>query len=227
MSETSNKTRLEHDCIGRMEVPANVYWGIHTQRAIGNFPVSGITDSQHPELIRAYATVKRACAIVHGEAGRLDAEQAAAIVTVCDELLAGRWDDEFPLSVWNSGSGTPFNIDGRTNLMFALIWGTLGLIWIKEIYPAMSRMIEKIPKRPGAILTILLVAFMLFDGLISCAALTRANERAEGIPATSSFQMFLDKHLDDNYLALVYPNMQKVNEDGTKSEPLKDTVKNT
>ena len=60
MSETSNKTRLEHDCIGRMEVPANVYWGIHTQRAIGNFPVSSITDSQHPELIRAYATVKRA-----------------------------------------------------------------------------------------------------------------------------------------------------------------------
>lgn len=50
MSETSNKTRLEHDCIGQMEVPANVYWGIHTQRAIGNFPVSGITDSQHPEL---------------------------------------------------------------------------------------------------------------------------------------------------------------------------------
>ena len=44
MSETSNKTRLEHDCIGQMEVPANVYWGIHTQRAIGNFPVSGITD---------------------------------------------------------------------------------------------------------------------------------------------------------------------------------------
>ena len=124
-------------------------------------------------------------------------------------------------------SGTPCNIDGRTNLMFALIWGTLGLIWIKEIYPAMSRMIEKIPKRPGAILTILLVAFMLFDGFISCAALTRANERAEGIPATSSFQMFLDKHLDDDYLALVYPNMQKVNEDGTKSEPLKDTVKNT
>ena len=53
MSETTNKTRLEHDCIGQMEVPANVYWGIHTQRAIGNFPVSGITDSQHPELIRA------------------------------------------------------------------------------------------------------------------------------------------------------------------------------
>ena len=57
MSETSNNTRLEHDCIGKMEVPANAYWGIHTQRAISNFPVSGITDSQHPELVRAYATV--------------------------------------------------------------------------------------------------------------------------------------------------------------------------
>ena len=72
MSETSNKTRLEHDCIGQMEVPANVYWGIHTQRAIGNFPVSGITDSQHPELIRAYATVKRACAIANEELGLID-----------------------------------------------------------------------------------------------------------------------------------------------------------
>ena len=79
MSETSNKTRLEHDCIGQMEVPANVYWGIHTQRAIGNFPVSGITDSQHPELIRAYATVKRACAIANEELGLIDPAKAEAI----------------------------------------------------------------------------------------------------------------------------------------------------
>lgn len=152
---------------------------------------------------------------------------ASGIIGAAFEYLCS-WGQEmlFGTVSWDY-SGTPFNIDGRTNLMFALIWGTLGLIWIKEIYPAMSRMIEKIPKRPGAILTILLVAFMLFDGFISCAALTRANERAEGIPATSSFQMFLDKHLDDNYLALVYPNMQKVNEDGTKSEPLKDAVKNS
>ena len=78
MSETSNKTRLEHDCIGQMEVPANVYWGIHTQRAIGNFPVSGITDSQHPELIRAYATVKRACAIANEELGLIDPAKAEA-----------------------------------------------------------------------------------------------------------------------------------------------------
>ena len=66
----------------------------------------------------------------------------------------------------------------------------------------------------------------------SARSLARVSAAQEMSPsnsmnATSSFQMFLDKHLDDNYLALVYPNMQKVNEDGTKSEPLKDTVKNT
>ena len=119
-------------------------------------------------------------------------------------------------------SDTPFNIDGRTNLMFALIWGTLGLIWLKSLYPAISRWIEKIPKRIGGMLTVVLAAFMIFDAFISCAALIRADERSRGVPATSSFQQFLDRNLDDDYLALVYPNMQKVNEDGTKSAPLKD-----
>ncbi len=66
-------------------------------------------------------------------------------------------------------SDTPFNIDGRTNLMFGLIWGTLGLIWLKSLYPAISRWIEKIPKRIGGMLTIVLAAFMIFDAFISCA----------------------------------------------------------
>lgn len=96
MSETSNKTRLEHDCIGQMEVPANVYWGIHTQRAIGNFPVSGITDSQHPELIRAYATVKRACAIANEELGLIDPAKAEAIRAACLEIEAGKLADPVP-----------------------------------------------------------------------------------------------------------------------------------
>ena len=89
MSETSNNTRLEHDCIGKMEVPANAYWGIHTQRAISNFPVSGITDSQHPELVRAYATVKRACAIANEELGLIDVSKAEAIRAACLEIDAG------------------------------------------------------------------------------------------------------------------------------------------
>lgn len=111
MSETSNKTRLEHDCIGQMEVPANVYWGIHTQRAIGNFPVSGITDSQHPELIRAYATVKRACAIANEELGLIDPAKAEAIRAACLEIEAGKLADQFPVDVMQGGAGTSSNMN--------------------------------------------------------------------------------------------------------------------
>lgn len=96
MSETSNKTRLEHDCIGQMEVPANVYWGIHTQRAIGNFPVSGITDSQHPELIRAYATVKRACAIANEELGLIEPSQGRGHSRRLLEIGAGQTGRSVP-----------------------------------------------------------------------------------------------------------------------------------
>lgn len=147
---------------------------------------------------------------------------ASGIIGAAFEYLCS-WGQEmvFGTVSWDY-SDTPFNIDGRTNLMFALIWGTLGLIWLKSLYPAISRWIEKIPKRIGGMLTVVLAAFMIFDAFISCAALIRADERSRGIPATSSFQQFLDRNLDDDYLALVYPNMQKVNEDGTKSAPLKD-----
>ncbi|WP_027823780.1 class II fumarate hydratase [Laribacter hongkongensis] len=102
-------TRIEHDSLGPVEIDSGRLWGSQTQRALLHFDIG--TERLPADMIRAYARIKRACAIVHGEAGRLDAEQAAAIVTVCDELLAGRWDDEFPLSVWNSGSGTPFNMN--------------------------------------------------------------------------------------------------------------------
>lgn len=118
-------------------------------------------------------------------------------------------------------SGTLFNIDGRTNLLFGVIWGLLGIIWLRKLYPALSRLVEKIPKRVGSVLTIVLAVFMAFNIFISAAALTRADQRADNIPATTAFQRFLDRNLDDRYLAIVFPNMQHVNEDGTKSEPLK------
>ena len=69
-------TRKEHDCIGYMDVPKDVYWGIHTQRALGNFTVSRIADSTHPQLMRAYATVKRACAEANDELGLIDHDKA-------------------------------------------------------------------------------------------------------------------------------------------------------
>lgn len=69
----AHQTRIEHDCIGSAEIPAEAYWGIHTLRAIDNFPVSGITVSDHPELIRAYAQVKQACARANGELSNINA----------------------------------------------------------------------------------------------------------------------------------------------------------
>ena len=103
--------RIEHDCIGEMAVPANVYWGIHTQRAIGNFPVSGISDSAHPELIRAYATVKRACAGANEELGLLDADKARFIREACLEIEGGKFADQFPVDVMQGGAGTSSNMN--------------------------------------------------------------------------------------------------------------------
>ncbi|MBW3080250.1 aspartate ammonia-lyase [Bifidobacterium sp. 79T10] len=105
------RTRTEHDCIGEMEVPADVYWGIHTQRAIGNFPVSGITDSQHPELIRAYATVKRACASANEELGLIDPDKARFIREACVEIEGGKLADQFPVDVMQGGAGTSSNMN--------------------------------------------------------------------------------------------------------------------
>ena len=107
-------------------------------------------------------------------------------------------------------SDTPFNIDGRTNLMFALIWGFLGLLWVRYLYPGCSKLIEKIPKKIGNLVTISLVIFMAFDAFMTCAGLVRANERANDIPATNVFAQYLDEHLDDDYLKMIFPHMTNV-----------------
>ena len=106
-------TRLEHDCIGEMEVPADVYWGIHTQRAIGNFTVSGLADSTHPQMVRAYATVKRACAEANEELGLLEHGKARAIIAACQEIESGRLIDQFPVDVLQGGAGTSTNMNAN------------------------------------------------------------------------------------------------------------------
>ncbi|NEG79245.1 aspartate ammonia-lyase [Bifidobacterium avesanii] len=106
-------TRLEHDCIGELEVPADVYWGIHTQRAIGNFTVSGLPDSSHPQLVRAYATVKRACAEANEELGLVPHDKARAIIAACQEIEAGKLADQFPVDVLQGGAGTSTNMNAN------------------------------------------------------------------------------------------------------------------
>jgi len=97
-------TRTERDALGAIEVPAERLWGAQTQRARVHFAIS--TERPPPELIAALARVKRAAAAVHREAGHLEGAKAGAIMAAADEVLAGRHADEFPLGVWQSGSGT-------------------------------------------------------------------------------------------------------------------------
>ncbi len=102
-------TRIERDTFGEIEVPADRLWGAQTQRSLQNFRISG--ERMPAELIDALARVKRACALVNVELGQLDAKKGAAIARAADEVIAGRHDAEFPLVVWQTGSGTQTNMN--------------------------------------------------------------------------------------------------------------------
>lgn len=99
------------------------------------------------------------------------------------------------------------NIDGRTNLAYAIAWGFLGLFYIRCVFPVIERWIEKIPASTGKILTILFTLFMIFNIAISSFAIARQTERREGVMAKTAFAQFLDQKYPDNYLKTVYPNM--------------------
>jgi len=102
-------TRIEHDTFGPIEVPADHLWGAQTQRSLEHFRISG--ERMPRELILALALVKRACAAVNRELGVLDAKKAEAIMAAADEVLAGKHAEEFPLVVWQTGSGTQTNMN--------------------------------------------------------------------------------------------------------------------
>ncbi|GGC03714.1 class II fumarate hydratase [Pseudoduganella buxea] len=101
--------RIERDSFGPIDVPANQLWGAQTQRSLHHFHIS--TERMPPELIAALAQVKRAAARVNVDLGVLDAAKADAITRAADEVLAGRHADEFPLAVWQTGSGTQSNMN--------------------------------------------------------------------------------------------------------------------
>ncbi len=104
-------TRTEKDSFGPIEVPAERLWGAQTQRALEFFRISG--ERMPEELVAALVEVKRACAVVNRDLGLLAAAKADAIVRAADEVLAGRWPGEFPLVVWQTGSGTQTNMNAN------------------------------------------------------------------------------------------------------------------
>jgi fumarate hydratase class II len=109
MPKAPPATRTETDTFGPIEVPAERLWGAQTQRSVEHFRISG--ERMPIALVHALALVKKVVALVHVELGVIDAAKGAAIAQAADEVLAGKWDDEFPLLVWQTGSGTQTNMN--------------------------------------------------------------------------------------------------------------------
>ena len=102
--------RIEKDTMGNVEVPADKYWGAQTERSRNNFKI-GPAASMPIEIIYGFAYLKKSAAFANCELGVLSAEKRDAIATVCDEILAGELFDQFPLVIWQTGSGTQSNMN--------------------------------------------------------------------------------------------------------------------
>src|SRR6478735_4515545 len=105
----SEKTRSEKDPLGALDVPSDALYGVQTLRAVQNFPISGIKPL--PAFVDAVVRIKRAAALTHKKTGRLDAKLADAIVSAADEVLAGKYRDQFVVDVYQAGAGTSHNMN--------------------------------------------------------------------------------------------------------------------
>ncbi|MEO0989320.1 MAG: class II fumarate hydratase [Pseudomonadota bacterium] len=120
-------TRTETDSFGPLEVPSDKYWGAQTQRSIMNFPIGW--EKQPVAIVRALGVIKKACAEANVERGKLDAKLGAAISDAAQEVIDGKLDDNFPLVVWQTGSGTQSNMNANeviANRAIEMLGGTIG-----------------------------------------------------------------------------------------------------
>lgn len=105
------KFRKESDSMGEVNVPADKYWGAQTQRSLHHFAIG--RDVKPPEMIKAFGILKKACALVNLELGKLEKKKADLIVKACNEVIAGKLNEHFPLSIWQTGSGTQSNMNAN------------------------------------------------------------------------------------------------------------------
>ena len=120
------------------------------------------------------------------------------LCSVFTELVFGKvfWDY----------SEIPFNLGGRINLLYCFFWGIAAVVWFKLLYPRLSDWIEKIPMKPGKIITWALIIFMCCNIVMSCMALIRYDARGKGVSAENTLEEWLDKHYDDARMQRIYPN---------------------
>src|SRR5438552_11836880 len=130
----STPTRTESDSMGKIEVPADRYYGAQTARSLIHFAIG--KDVMPPELIRAFGILKKAAALVNQDLGKLPAEKCMLIAQAADEVIAGKLNDHFPLRVWQTGSGTQTNMninEVNSNRALEIADGEMGSK--KPIYP--------------------------------------------------------------------------------------------
>lgn len=108
---TTENFRIEKDSIGEIKVPANVYWAAQTQRSLENFRIGGARHTMPMEIIRAFGYLKKAAALTNNDLGILSKEKCELICRVCDEIITGKLDEQFPLVIWQTGSGTQSNMN--------------------------------------------------------------------------------------------------------------------
>ncbi|PZX13634.1 fumarase class II [Palleronia aestuarii] len=121
------ETRTETDSFGPLEVPADKYWGAQTQRSVMNFPIGW--ERQPVALVRGLGVIKQACAEANKASGKLDGRLGDAIIEAASEVVAGKWDDHFPLVVWQTGSGTQSNMNANeviANRAIEILGGVIG-----------------------------------------------------------------------------------------------------
>jgi len=124
---TSNKMRIETDSMGEIRVRADRYWGAQTERSLLHFNIG--FDVMPREMIRAFGILKKACALVNQDLGKLPTDKAKLIVQACDEVIEGKLDEHFPLRVWQTGSGTQTNMNANeviSNRAIEIAGGVMG-----------------------------------------------------------------------------------------------------
>ncbi len=129
---------------------------------------------------------------------------------VCEYLFSFFQEKIFHTISWNY-KDTQFNFNGRTNVFYAFCWGLLGIVWIKDIFPRLSKLIEKIRAKSGKVFTFILLIYMILNMTVSSLAVWRQSQRYEDVPATNWLLTSLDEYYPDEFLKKFYPNMQRVN----------------